>query len=149
MFFLGGWKDNVPFVPYNSQLRQCRKMIRSELNYVKIGDFHEHQNAWIQRLIDVLKKRPDQFCERVQWYACWTLTAYLENSRFIMFSRYTSAVTLKIVYGYDMIQDDDPMVKLMHEGTSNLHDESSGPGQILEFIPWCAFPFPFYLSSIS
>ena len=41
------------------------------------------------------------------------------------------------------------MVHLMQEGTSDLNDNASVPGQILEDIPWCAFPFSFSLSSSS
>lgn len=49
--------------------------------------------------------------------------------------RFTSSVILKIVYGYDTLDEDDPMVKHVNNILSVLGD-ASAPGQILEVLPW-------------
>jgi len=64
---LAGWKDHVVFMPYGRPLRECRRMMRTEINHDKIGQFHAYQETSVLRLLRLLLKTPDNFYELVEW----------------------------------------------------------------------------------
>jgi len=67
MFELSGWKDHVSLLPYGSQLRSCRRMIRSEINPTKMQDFYPHQERTTRRLLRTLANEPQEFFHRAEW----------------------------------------------------------------------------------
>jgi len=67
MFALGGWDNHVSMLPYGSQLHNCRKMIRSEMNRVKVGDHNKDRELIAKRFLRVLKKSPEHFYKHIEW----------------------------------------------------------------------------------
>ena len=46
-------------------------------------------------------------------------------------------MVLKIAYGYDTLENDDPFINLAHKALV-ANDGATKPGQLIEVIPWCA-----------
>ena len=136
MFALAGWKDNVAFLPYGQQLRESRKMIASSLNRNTIQTFHQHQENLTKRFMGFLLRTPEHFYDRIEWLAGFSLCLALTYIDFAFEScRYNSSSLLKIVYGYDTLDDNDPMIDIVHDGMS-LIGEVCEDDRWIEFIPW-------------
>lgn len=134
MFELAGWQDHVSLLPYGSQLRSCRRMIRSEINNTKMQEFYPHQERTTRRLLRTLVNEPEEFFHRAEWCvssSCVKLYLILTCS-----SRYPGSVVLKIAYGYDTLENDDPFINLAHKALV-ANDGATKPGQLIEVIPWC------------
>jgi len=43
---------------------------------------------------------------------------------------------LKVVYGYETVEEHDPMIGLAQQGIACL-EEATSPGHLIELIPWC------------
>ena len=67
MLHLAGWTDNVAFIPYGSQLKECKRMLRSELSSDKISAYFPEEEAVTHRFVQALEKSPEQFYERAEW----------------------------------------------------------------------------------
>ena len=67
MFALGGWSDNVGNMPYGSELRECRRMMTTEINHQKIEQFHAHQELSVRRLLRLILKRPEETYDHLEW----------------------------------------------------------------------------------
>lgn len=67
MLHLGGLENHVALLPYGSQLQECRKMLRSEIDQGNIQKYHAVQEATTIRLLQSLLKSPEQFYERAEW----------------------------------------------------------------------------------
>jgi len=68
MLHLGGMANHVSMLPYGSQLKQCRRLLRSEINPRKIENYHPLQESMTRRFLSALSRRPEQFYDRVEWY---------------------------------------------------------------------------------
>lgn len=53
--------------------------------------------------------------------------------------RYAGSIILKIVYGYDTLEENDPMIAVVQEGIACL-EEATKPGYLIDLFPWCKFP---------
>ena len=55
----------------------------------------------------------------------------------LMFSRFVTSTVFQVVYGYHIVEDDDPMLKLTSDFMEIIH--KSGPVAMspAEFLPWC------------
>jgi len=51
------------------------------------------------------------------------------------YHRYAGSVILKVVYGYDTLEVNDPMIALAHEGISYV-ESGTKSGYLIELIPW-------------
>jgi len=67
MFTLGGLENHVSMLPYGSQLKECRRMLRSELNPIKMKEYFSIQEATTKRLLKALNASPDKFYNTVEW----------------------------------------------------------------------------------
>jgi len=67
MLHLAGWEDHVAFLPYGSQLRDCRRMLRSEINPLKMKNYYSMQETTARRFLRFLVTSPEQFYDRVEW----------------------------------------------------------------------------------
>ena len=67
MYALAGLQDHVTMLPYGSQLRGCRRMLRSELNQTKLGNYHKLQESATVRLVLALVNSPERFYDRIEW----------------------------------------------------------------------------------
>lgn len=64
---LPGLKDHLTMLPYGSDLRECRKLIKKGTEQVVIPDFYTQQRASTRRLLNSLNNHPEQFYERLAW----------------------------------------------------------------------------------
>lgn len=64
---LGGWTEHVVTLPYGPALRDCRRMMRAEINHLKVGQFHDDQKENVKRLLRQLLKTPEKFYDHVEW----------------------------------------------------------------------------------
>ena len=120
MFVLGGLEDHIAMLPYGTQLRECRRMLRSELNKSKLENYNRIQESATARLVLALLSTPERFYDRIEWY--------------------TASFVLKMVYGYETQEEDDPMIYAAHHGLA-MANKASEPGYLIELIPWCASLF--------
>ena len=68
MFALGGLQDHVSELQYGSQLRECRRMLRSEINPVRVKSHHGLQEAMSRRFLRSLLASPEQFYDLIEWW---------------------------------------------------------------------------------
>ena len=57
--------------------------------------------------------------------------------------RHIGSVLLKIVYGYDTLEEQDPMIALIQQGFSCV-EEATSSGHAIELFPWrkCSGKYP-------
>jgi len=67
MFALGGLQDHVSELQYGSQLRECRRMLRSEINPVRVKSHNGLQEAMSRRFLRSLLASPEQFYDLIEW----------------------------------------------------------------------------------
>jgi len=57
-----------------------------------------------------------------------------------MLLRLTGSTVLKTVYGYDTLEDDDPMMEISNNFLPYAR-EATKPGFLIELLPWSEFVF--------
>jgi len=67
MLELGGLENHVTQLPYGDQLRDCRKILRSEVNHVNTKSFNKIQEAATLRLLRSLLESPEEFYDHIEW----------------------------------------------------------------------------------
>jgi len=67
MLNLCGWANHVVTMPYGRPLQECRRMIRTEINQAKVGQFHAYQEASVRRFLRLLLKTPENFYDLIEW----------------------------------------------------------------------------------
>jgi len=68
MLKLAGWNDHIPLMTYGRRLQQSRRMMRTEMNHDKIGQFHTVQEVSTLRFLRLLSKKPEDFYRLSEWY---------------------------------------------------------------------------------
>jgi len=61
----------------------------------------------------------------------------------IYYSRYSASIILKVVYGYETLGKDDPMLGIMEDFFDDLATATK-PGYLIEVFHWCMFHADFY-----
>jgi len=132
MFALGGLQDHISELQYGSQLRECRRMFRSDINPAKVKSYHGLQEAMARRFLRSLLVSPEQFYDRIEWYVstCSHFRVLDQQDH-----RYAGSIVLKIVYGYDTLDNNDPMIEKAHQFNTDV-DVVTQPGYLIEVLPW-------------
>ena len=68
MWELAGLEYHVSVLPYGNQLRECRRLLRSELNRAKLEDYYRIQESATAQLVLALLNTPERFYARIEWY---------------------------------------------------------------------------------
>ncbi|EJD45476.1 cytochrome P450 [Auricularia subglabra TFB-10046 SS5] len=115
---LVGWGRLLGVLRYGERFRQTRKYMsrilsaRASQSYIPT---EEHATAvFLRRLV----KSPEKFEAHVRWVA--------------------AALILKLTYGYDSAEDDDPLVYIAEKGMTNF-SLSTAPGWMVDLVPAIRF----------
>ena len=67
MLHLGGLEHHVALLPYGPQLKECRRMLRADINQGSIQQYYPLQEATTLRFLRSLAKSPTKFYELIEW----------------------------------------------------------------------------------
>ncbi|KAJ8522796.1 hypothetical protein ONZ45_g689 [Pleurotus djamor] len=114
-----GWEPDVVFLPYGPQLRKQRKALAFSPQACSA-----FQQAQIQN-VHILAKE------------------LMENKRNVadLFSRYTTAVALRVAYGHQVVSDDDDYLRLIKEAVTVTQVCGMPASTFLDYFPVFRF-FP-------
>lgn len=130
---LGGWNKTAPFVSISDLHRRQRKLLYNYIgNKAYMSRFHHAQEQDARRLIRGILSNPDDLYDRIRQYV-FELTIFVSIITSMLSC--TGATILKISYGYEAQEDDDPWVN-QAEYVMDQMAQLAVPGSFLvDFIP--------------
>lgn len=140
---LVGWKYSLALSPYGERFREYRRFIARWIGgHVQIEKHHDlvqyETNRFLMRLLD----DPDNFAGHIRKCAPKVLSEAVYDSHIRAYARLVGAIVLKIAYGYEVREEQDPIVDAVDRATDQFALITS-PGAFLADV----FPALQYLPS--
>ncbi|KAF5325182.1 hypothetical protein D9619_009907 [Psilocybe cf. subviscida] len=108
---LVGWRDALPCLPYDHRFRNQRKMIHQVIGtHAAVSSFHPMLEAETRGFLKKAMEKPSDLLGHIR--------------------KTTGAVVLRLTYGYEVSETDDPLVKLA-DTTMDQFSKSVSPGGFL------------------
>ncbi|KAK0201237.1 cytochrome P450 [Desarmillaria ectypa] len=122
IFHLMGWDRILSLMPYGKRFHRHRKLFQTHFGRQECREYLpvQHQQAAI--LVKELMEKPDDYDAIV--------------------GRFSAAVIMKIAYGYQMSDEDDPLMKLIVEMTEAINNSGPPASTPVEFFPCIVSNFP-------
>ncbi|KAG1851316.1 cytochrome P450 [Suillus subalutaceus] len=115
---LVGWKDSLPFLSYGDRLRQQRKNIQRVIgSRAAVDVYNEIEEVETLRFLKRVLAKPDRLQEHIRHTA--------------------GAIILRITYGYEVKENDDPFVDLADRAISQFSQGQSGKFMV-DILPFLA-----------
>ncbi|GLB44301.1 putative cytochrome p450 [Lyophyllum shimeji] len=115
-----GWKNSLGFMPYGDPFQRHRRMFHQYFNKETSTTYQPVQLRQARLLVQNLAADP--------------------SDREKFFSRFATAIIMRIAYGHDVASDDDPCVKLVDEvGLALTQAGNVGATSVLDFFPFLKY----------
>ncbi|KAG2032312.1 cytochrome P450 [Suillus americanus] len=113
---LVGWKDSLVFLSYGDRLRRQRKNLQRVIgSRAAVGVYNEIEEVETLRFLKRVLAKPDQLQEHIR--------------------HTTGAIILRISYGYEVKENDDPFVDLADRATSQASQGLLGVFMV-DYLPF-------------
>ncbi|PPQ97133.1 hypothetical protein CVT26_000618 [Gymnopilus dilepis] len=118
-----GHISQIPFTTYNDAFRRRRKLMQSTLGPKSIPNYHPKMEVETKLFVQSLASNPADYLRHIR--------------------RYSGGLALSVVYGHQVVSNDDPYLLLAEECMDLLANQmASGPGiwpvdmvPVLRYIP--------------
>ncbi|KAG1879784.1 cytochrome P450 [Suillus subluteus] len=115
---LVGWKDSLPFLSYGDRLRRQRKNIQRVIgSRAAVDVYNEIEEVETLRFLKRVLAKPDRLQEHIRHTA--------------------GAIILRITYGYEVKENDDPFIDLADRAISQFSQGQSGKFMV-DILPFLA-----------
>lgn len=136
-YILGGFQDMTGFVQFGEEFRQHRRLMQRVLGTrSSTAPFLPLVEVQTHRLLKRILDKPESIVAHLRRYASHSLAVV----HLCLRSHSTAgAIILKITYGHDVRENDDPLVELV-DRTMDIFSQTSQPGTYLvDLVPICEF----------
>ncbi|KAG1855191.1 cytochrome P450 [Suillus subalutaceus] len=116
---LVGWKDSLPFLPYGDRFRRYRRNFHRVIgSRAAVDVYNEIEEVETHRFLKRVLAKPDQLQEHVRHTA--------------------GAVILRITYGYEVKENDDPFIDLANLVTTHGSQATAPGAYMVDILPFLA-----------
>ncbi|KAL0953803.1 hypothetical protein HGRIS_004985 [Hohenbuehelia grisea] len=115
-------KPNIALMSYGKEFRKHRRILHSNFTRDASRQWRGIQTSMARKLVQSLLAKPEDYSRLISWF--------------------TTALTLKIAYGLNIVSEDDEYIKIA-EDMGHIMNNSGSPGG----TPVDVFPFLQYLPS--
>jgi len=131
---LVGWKNTLVLLPYGARFRRFRRLFHSLIGTQSmIKRFYPGQELETRKFLRRILAKPDDLSAHVRKYVQCSFLCLAQRSIFL--SRAIGSVSLRISYGYEVQESNDPLVDLVDRATDQFSIATT-PGKFLvDLIP--------------
>ncbi|KAG1747595.1 cytochrome P450 [Suillus lakei] len=116
---LVGFKDALPFLPYGDRFRRYRKNLHHVIgSRAAVDEYNQIEEVETHRFLKRVLAKPDQLQEHVRHTA--------------------GAVILRISYGYEVKDDNDPLVDLADRAMDGISQATAPGAFMVDMLPFLA-----------
>jgi hypothetical protein len=134
---LSGWKNTLVLTPYGARFRAIRRLLHQFVGTRATMEEHadveeEETHRLVLRILQ--DPRPQNLAEHVRKYVA-SVVLCADGS--ICIRRTAGGIILKLAYGYDTRENNDPFVERADSAVEQF-SKSTEPGAfVVDIIPWC------------
>lgn len=115
-----GYRASMLLAPYGEVFRRARKLINAALNSRTARTYWPIQEQSVHKFLGRLLKTPQDFREHIKMTS--------------------SSIILKIAYGYQLQDINDPFLPLVEKATESFGRSITG-GYWIDYLPFCKLAF--------
>ncbi|KAF9463660.1 cytochrome P450 [Collybia nuda] len=109
------WDWDVGKMPYSDRWRQHRKALHDYFKPKKVHNYHAVQKEAVDIFIQQITDTPELYADHTHFYA--------------------ASVILKVIYGYEMLVEDDPYLKIVRAAGEGLVAATNVGSFAIDYIP--------------
>ncbi|TFK34318.1 cytochrome P450 [Crucibulum laeve] len=119
LYDIMGWNANLGFLPYGKRFQKHRRLFQEYFSRAKCNSYQSVQLKQARLLVKQLAKNPECCSDALQWFA--------------------TSIVMHIVYGRDVISDDDIFVKIVKDAAEGFHSCGSAGNTTVDLLPFLQY----------
>ncbi|KAF8987615.1 cytochrome P450 [Cyathus striatus] len=119
LYEIMGWTPTLSLLLYGKQFQKHRRILKEYFQQKQCLSYHPLQTQHARRLLENLLDTPDNWSNHLQ--------------------KFSTALTVRVAYGKDIIADDDPYIDISARGIESLVGCGSPGSTPVDFMPFLKY----------